>query len=200
MATQPSFVFLDQQLAAFDAELQHSVGLNANESHKVATFVSADVRFLPKDVKAEIEAASPVPLSARREELIAFQAWNDFAQSITANPAITRAQVITQNYVCFSYLKDACFEVIVRKSAADSVAARCSRFLTTGSVRDFRNAFSHANWCYNANFTGLKCWVLEDARRRDGKLREFVVTQNELTFWQALARGVAYATYEQLCS
>lgn len=190
---------LDNQLAAFDAELQRSVRLNAEESRKVATLVSADVRFLPNDVKAEIKAASPVPLSARREELIAFQAWNDLARSIKASPAVTRAQVIVQNYVCFSYLKDACFDVVARKATADSVAARCSRFLTTGPVRDFRNAFSHANWCYSADFTGLKCWVLEDARRRDGQLREFAVSQQELTFWQALARGVAYATYEQLC-
>ena len=191
--------YLDQQLAAFDSDLHRSVGLNSDESHKVATLVSADVRFLPKAVKAEIEAASPVPLTSRRDELIAFQAWTDFARTAMANPAITRAQVIVQNYVCFSYLKDACFDVVARKAAADSVAARCSRFLTTGPVRDFRNAFSHANWCYNANFTGLKCWVLEDARRRHGSLREFAVSQKELTFWQALARGVAYATYEQLC-
>jgi len=80
---------LDRQLAAFDAELQRSVGLNTDESHKVATLVSADVRFLPKDVKAEIEAASPVPLPARRNELVAFQAWNDLARSIKSNPAVT---------------------------------------------------------------------------------------------------------------
>lgn len=190
---------LDRQLASFSTDLQRLVGLTADESQKVATLVSADVRFLPKDVKAEIEAVSPVPLLARRDELVAFQAWNDFARSVKANPAITRAQVIVQNYVCFSYLKDACFDVVARKAAADSVAARCSRFLTTGPVRDFRNAFSHANWCYKSDFTGLKCWVLEDARRRDSRLREFGVSQNELSFWQSLARGVAYATYEQLC-
>jgi hypothetical protein len=190
---------LDRQLSAFSDDLQRLVGLTADESQKVTTLVSADVRFLPREVKAEIWAASPVPLSARRDELIAFQAWNDFAHSVKANPAITRAQVIVQNYVCFSYLKDACFDVIARKAAADSVAARCSRFLTTGPVRDFRNAFSHANWHYKPDFTGLKCWVLEDARRRDGQLREFAVSQPELNFWQALARSVAYATYEQLC-
>jgi hypothetical protein len=66
---------LDRQLASFAADLQRTVGLNSEESQKVATLVSADVRFLPTEVKAEIEAASPVPLAARREELIAFQAW-----------------------------------------------------------------------------------------------------------------------------
>lgn len=189
---------LDQQLAAFDGDLQRLVGLNPDESHKVATFVAADVRFLPKEVKAEIEAASSVPIRARRDELVAFQAWQDFARSVKGNPAVTRAQVIVQNYVCFTYLKDACFEIVAQKAVPSSVAARCSRFLITGSVRDFRNAFSHANWTYNADFSGLKCWVLVDARNRNGPMREFAVSQAELNFWQALARGVAYATYEQL--
>src|SRR3990167_9328868 len=108
---------LDRQLSAFTDELKRLVGLTADESQNVATLVAADVRFLPKEVKAEIETASPVPLSARRDELVAFQAWNDIARSVKANPAVTRAQVIVQNYVCFSYLKDACFEVVARKAA-----------------------------------------------------------------------------------
>ena len=58
--------------------------------------------------------------------------------------------------------------------------------------------FSHANWLYNTTFTGLKCWVLEDAHNRSGPMRCFQVSQSELDFWQALSRGVAYSTYEQL--
>lgn len=61
---------LDQQLAAFEGDLQRLVGLNTEESRKVATLVAADVRFLPMEVKAQIEAASSVPLKARRDELL----------------------------------------------------------------------------------------------------------------------------------
>lgn len=189
---------LDRQIAAFRDRLCNEVGLNQEDATKVATLVAADIRFLPLEAKAEIKAASPVPLSARLEELIAFQSWSDFSTSIRSNPAITRASVIVQNYICFVYLKDACFEVVAKRAASGSVAARSAEYLSRGVVRDFRNAFSHANWRYNATFTGLECWVLEDARNRSGPIRHFEVSQADLNFWQALSRGVAYATYEQL--
>ncbi len=189
---------LDEQLAQYEGELRRGVGLSADECRKVATLVAADVRFLPNEVKEEIRTASPVPLKARYDELIAFQAWNDFAVSIKSRPEVTRAQVIVQNYVCFGYLKDACFEVVASKAKPGSVAERCTKFLTTGTVRDFRNAFSHANWCYKADYSGLDCWVLEDARTKSGVLRSFAVSQQDLNFWQALSRAVAYATYEQV--
>ena len=101
---------LDQQLAAYESELRRDVSLQPDECGKVATLVAADIRFLPSEVKDEIRAASPVPLRARYDELIAFQAWNDFASSIRARPEVTRAQVIVQNYICFGYLKDAGME------------------------------------------------------------------------------------------
>lgn len=178
--------------------LQQEVGLNVEESKKVATLVAADVRFLPTTVKAEFASASPVPLTARLEELTAFQAWSDYASSIRARPEITRAQVVAQNYICFVYLKDACFEVIARHASQGSVAGRCAAYLSRGAVRDFRNAFSHANWCYSKDFSGLECWVLEDVRSHSGKMRHFNVSQDDMNFWQTLSRDVAYATYEQL--
>lgn len=189
---------LDRQLAAFRERLISDVGLTVDEAGKVATLVAADIRFLPVEAKTEIKAASPVPVSARFEELVAFQSWSDFAASVKSNPAITRASVVVQNYICLVYLKDACFEVVAKRAASGSVAARAAAYLSRGVVRDFRNAFSHANWCYNTSFTGLECWVLEDSRNRSGPMRHFEVSQADIDFWQALSRGVAYATYEQL--
>jgi hypothetical protein len=189
---------LDKQLAAFKSQLEEQVGLTPEESTKVATLVAADVRFLSPAVKAKIVAASPVPLGLRLDELVAFQKWSELASTIQGNPAVTRAQVIVQNYICFVYLKDACFEVLAQHAPNGSVAARCAGFLSGGVVRDFRNAFSHANWCYNTDFSGLQCWVLQDARRKNGPMHHFEVFQQDLDFWQALSRSVAYATYEQL--
>ena len=189
---------LNRQLVAYRDRLCSDVGLNSDEASKVATLVAADIRFLSPEVKAEIKAASPVPISARLDELVAFQAWMDLASSIPKQPAITRTQVVVQNYVCFVYLKEACFEVVAKRAAPNSVAARCSNYLSRGAVRDFCNAFSHANWQYNSTFKGLECWVLEDARNRSGPMRRFNVSQADLNFWQALSRGVAYAGYEQL--
>lgn len=189
---------LDRQLAVHRERLCREVGLSPEEASKVATLVAADVRFLSVDAKGEIKAASPIPLSARFEELVAFQAWSEFATAVRNNAAITRASVVVQNYICFVYLKDACFEVIAKRTQIGSVASRAAEYLSRGVVRDFRNAFSHANWSYNQSFTGLECWVLEDPRGRSSAMRHFEVSQADLTFWQALSRGVAYAAYEQL--
>jgi hypothetical protein len=136
---------LDQQLAPFQDRLCREVGLTSQEASKVTTLVAADIRFLPPEAKAEIKMASPVPLSARLDELIAFQLWSDFATSVKNNPGISRASVVVQNYICFVYLKDACFEVIAKRAVPASVAARASAYLSRGALRDFRNAFSHAN-------------------------------------------------------
>lgn len=190
--------YLDRQISKFGKKLKNEVELTTKESLKVATLVAADVRFLPPKVKAEIVAASPVPIAARLEELIVFQNWSELASSITQTPTVTRAQVIVQNYICFVYLKDACFEILHKRAIHGSVAFRCAGYLSQGSVRDFRNAFSHANWCYKSDFSGLECWVLRDFRRKDGSMRKFEVSQQDLNFWQTLSRGVAYATYEQL--
>ena len=189
---------LDKQLAMFSSRLCTEVGLKSEEASKLATLVAADIRFLPVETKQEVRAASPVSLSDRLDELVAFQAWSDFAHSSRKNPAIIRASVVVQNYICFVYLKDACFEVVAKRAPAGSVAARCAEYLSRGAVRDFRNAFSHANWRYNSTFSGLECWVLEDPRSKSGTMRHFEVPQEDLNFWQALSRGVAYATYEQL--
>ena len=126
--TVATWSVLNKQLRAFGIRLRNDVGLTERESGRVASLVAADVRFLPSAVKAEIRATSPVPISARLDELIAFQSWMELASSLTGHAEVTRAQVITQNYICFVYLKDACFEVLNRRCAKDSLAARCGSY------------------------------------------------------------------------
>ena len=155
--------------------------------------------FWPQTRRPEL-LLTPVPLKARFDELVAFQDFMDGVRRATPRPAMSRAQVITQNYVCFVYLKDACFEALADEVATGSVTKRCATFLSTGAVRDFRNAFAHANWQYTVNSRGLKCWVRRDARNGLSPMREFVVSQEQLDFWQCLSRGVAYAAFHHFAS
>ena len=189
---------LNRQLAVHSNRLLRDVGLTDDEASKVATLVAREIHGLSPDAKGRIEEASPVPISARWDELIVFQAWMDLDRSRPKHRTIVRTQVLIQNYICFIYLKDACFEVISKQATPKSVAARCAKHLSRGAVRDFRNAFAHGNWHYNATFSGLECWVPQKARNRSTRLKHFVVSQDDLTFWQALSRAVAYATYLQL--
>jgi hypothetical protein len=189
---------LNDQVAVHRKRLLTDVGLTADEVSKVASLVATDIHSLSAEAKAEIKAASPVQISARINELRVFQAWMDLTHSLPQHPITVRTRVLVQNYICVVYLKDACFEVISKQAARKSVAARCAKYLSRGAIRDFRNAFSHANWQYNSTYSGLECWVSKDADNKLGRLKHFYVSQDDLAFWHALSRGVAYATYLQL--
>ncbi len=187
---------LDEQMKAFTPALTSDVGLREDEAGKLATTIAAEVRFLDPPSRAAVLAASPVPVEARLGELVAFQAWMDLASS-AGNPAVVRAQVIVQNYVCFVYLSEACFRALRKVSRAGSVTRRCCRYLTDNPVRAFRNAVAHSNWTYAPDFSGLVFWARKGNDPVEA-LSRFDVSQERLTFWQALSRSVAYAAYTSL--
>ena len=159
--------------------------------------MAAEVRFLNHSAKETVLAASPVPLANRLEELISFQAWMDLSSKIVANPAISRAQVIVQNYICFVYLSEACFRALRKVAPPGSLTRRCCQFLTDNPTRAFRNAIAHSNWTYLPDFSGLIFWSKKGSDP-DEPLSRFEVMQEDLNFWQALSRAVAYSAYTTL--
>ncbi|MCM2358949.1 MAG: hypothetical protein NDI77_12425 [Geobacteraceae bacterium] len=121
----------------------------------------------------------------------------DFANSIQGNPYVTRAQVITQNYICFVYLGDALFKHLKAVLPPPLVTGRCCRFLLNNPIRAFRNAVAHSNWRYKRDFSGLEFWARKGSGP-DEPLERFEVLQDELTYWQSLSRCVGYAAYMAL--
>lgn len=192
-----NYRILDRQIKAFSPKLKVEVRLSDAETDKVTTLVAAEVRFLDPDSKSEVLAASPVPLNNRIEELIAFQAWMDLASGISTNPAVARAQVIVQNYVCFVYLGEACFRALKKVAPSGSVTRRCCKYLTENPIRAFRNAIAHSNWAYREDFAGLVFWARKGDNPKE-PLSRFEVLHEDLTFWQSLSRAVAYAAYTNL--
>jgi hypothetical protein len=192
-----NYRILDKQVKVFSRELKNNIGLDDTEIGKVATLIAAEVRFLNPSSKSEVLSSSPVPLDSRVEELLAFQAWMDFVSSIKANPTITRAQVIVQNYICFVYLSEACFRALRKVSPPESVTRRCCKYLTDNPLRAFRNSIAHSNWIYRDDFSGLVFWARKGDDPKEPMSR-FEVSQSELNFWQCLSRVVAYAAYTSL--
>lgn len=188
---------IDAQMKSFAARLTSEVKLKPEAAVKLATTIAADVRFLSPEQKAKIKAASPVPLADRLAELKAFQGWMDQAHLIRNNPFVTRAQVLTQNYVCFVYLPEACFRILAKACPNGSAAKKCAQFLSNNPVRAFRNAVAHANWTYRADYEALVYWARKGSDPEE-PLEEFEVDQEDLLFWQALSRCVAYAAYSNL--
>lgn len=180
---------LDVQMKVFAARLIADVGLREDETGKVATTIAAETRWLDAPSRARVLAASPVPIEARLAELRAFQAWMDLATGV-GDPAVVRAQVIIQNYVCFVYLSEACFRALRKVSSVASVTHRCCQFLDDNPVRAFRNAIAHSNWMYAGDFSGLVFWARKGNDTGEAPSR-FDLSQEQLTFWQALeVRGV----------
>jgi len=185
---------LDRQMRSFVPRLVAEVGVSDEIAGRLATTIAADVRFLSPEDKASIRNASPV---RRLAELVAFQAWMDQAAKIRRNPVVTRAQVLTQNYVCFVYLPESCFRVLAKAAPSGSATRRCARFLSDNPVRAFRNAIAHANWTYRSDFGAIAYWARKGGDP-DEPVTRFEVEQGELGFWQALARCVAYAAFSNL--
>ena len=190
--------YLDKQLREWSGKLQSEVKISAEDSCKLATAISKDVRLLIPEIKEEIERASPVPILARHEELTAFQSWMDIVHSsYSSTPPVVRAQLIVQNYICFVYLNESCFSILKKHLPDGSASKKCCSFLVSNPVRAFRNALAHSNWCYKDDFSGLRYWSRKGAEQ-DEPLSDFEVSSGDLNFWQTLSRGVAYAAYEQL--
>lgn len=183
---------LDLQMRRWTARLRDDLLIVPGESERLATAISDEVHSRKADLRRVLDTSEVVPFRARLDELRAFQLWMDTARSGPSDPAIVRAQVITQNYICFVYLGDALFWGLRRVMAGRTSTHKCADYLVQGQVRDFRNAIAHANWRYADNFRGLECWVRR-GRSRDAPLEHFHVPQVELDFWQALARCTAYA-------
>jgi hypothetical protein len=92
---------LDAQMRQYSPRLRDDLRIEAAASNHLATTVAQECAALPSDALADIREQDVVGLHMRLEELIAFQAFMDLAHSIPSHPAVVRAQVITQNYICF---------------------------------------------------------------------------------------------------
>lgn len=188
---------VNEQLREYLPELTTQLGLSTEVASKLATHISADVRFLSTDKKNQIRTASPVPIQDRLQELYAFQGWMELASEIKGDPRITRAQAVTQNYICFVYLSEACFRVLSRVSAPGSAAKKCAKYLSDNPIRAFRNAIAHSNWTYRSDFRAIVYWARKGSDPSD-PIERFEVDEKTLNFWQKLSRCVAYAAFVNL--
>jgi len=185
---------LNSQMLRWAPRLINDLNLDLQEANKISTVIFNEVSTLSTDTRKELILSSPILPKDRIDELLAFQGWMDFASSIKRNPFITRAQVITQNYICFVYLGDALFKALKAALPSPKVTGRCCRFLLNNPVRAFRNAIAHSNWKYLPDFSGIEFWSKKGSDP-DEPLVRFEVSQNDLNYWQALARCTAYSAF-----
>ncbi len=187
---------LDDQMRSYSPFLRDEFRIGPPESNTLASTIAKEIRALPEEALQSFLSSETVQPSDRLDELVGFQSFMDLAQANPGHPGLTRAQVITQNYISFVYLGDACFKTLRKSAPSSSVTKRCCQFLTDNPVRAFRNAVAHANWKYKPDFSGLIFWSRKGNDISE-TLTRFEVSQDDLGFWQALARCVAYVAYSE---
>ena len=185
---------LNEQMRKWSSRLRDDLNLLPSESNRLASTIASEVAALPPDAKQRVRDASLIPLAARWEEVKAFQNWMDLVRVSSPHPAVVRAQVIVQNYFCFVYLGESCFKVLCKELPARPATKKCCKFLTDSPVRAFRNAIAHSNRQYLPDFSGLEFWAKKGSDLAEQPQR-FIVLQQDLAFWQMLARCTAYASY-----
>jgi|GEM_PF-618136 len=189
-----SWSHIDQQMRSFAPYLRDQFRISPPQSNHLASEIADELRKLPIEVLNSIASADPVGVQARLDELRGFQMFMDVVNTTELHPALIRAQVITQNYICFVYLGDACFKALRKAVPSDSVTRMCCQFLIDNPVRALRNALAHANWTYCDDHSGLVFWARKGSCPSE-TLERFEVNQNDLNFWQALSRCIAYVAY-----
>lgn len=191
---------LNIQLSQFRRYLKAEVGIPDEYITKVGSTIKKELNHLTQSQLEDITTHSPVGLRNRYDELVAFQRMMDYIKVNQVNePGLIRSQVITQNYICFVYLKDSYFKTLQNITTQDTITHRCTKFLTSARIRKFRNSIAHGNWHYKADFSGLEFWDYLNGRKENG-YEKFEVQQEELDFWQTLSRVVAYASIETINS
>jgi hypothetical protein len=211
--------YLDKQMQQWSTRLPDDLRIGPPESNQVATTIAREVAGLPDEAKQRVKDASQIPLAIRIEELKAFQGFMDLLRGSGPHPVVTRAQVAYQNYICFVYLGESCFNVLKKELPSGSAGKKCCRFLWDNPVRAFRNAVAHSNWRYLPDFSGLEYWARKGSDAKTvracprcnqefetplkepepiGPMVRFEVLQQDLSFWQALARCTGYASFLSL--
>ncbi len=185
----------DNQLYQFKNRLIKEVKISEQNVDRVASIISDEIRKNKSTLLSKMEEVTPIKIKTRIEELSSFQEMMDTLNNMTPRPEIVRSQVITQNYICFVYLKDTLFDVLKQNAENGSTLKKCTKFLLNNPVRAFRNSIAHGNWKYKDDFSGLEFWAYKGSPTDDEQMTKFQVSQDELNFWQTLSRCVGYTSY-----
>ena len=125
---------LDEQFQNWSPRLRDDLRIGAKESNKLATTIALELSQIPEEKAKEVRGGSVIPFEDRIKELTAFQAFMDYVHRATdPRPAIVRAQVILQNYVCFVYLGE-CFKTLRALLPTETTTRKCCAFLTDNPV------------------------------------------------------------------
>jgi hypothetical protein len=181
----PALPHLDRQVRVFETRLGLDVPVSAN-GH-LPSSVYREVAALGEEAHNLLRVELAIPPETYLEEMTAFQGWMDLARANQTNPFIARAQVVTQLYFGFVWLRDSLLTPL-SKIVPDGITTSILRFFGKDTDRwTLRNAVAHGRWKYASDFAGLECW--------DGipPTKYLFVAADDLEAWQTLSRATIIA-------
>lgn len=189
-ALRDSHVFrdLDRDLAAHAGVLTSELSIDDSACGRVASILANEMASLGAGILEILADGEPVDFKLRCDELSACHGFENATRSLNV-PEVVRFRALVQNYMCSVYIKEAWLDRLRASAPPNSVLRACTAYLTTGKVRAFRNAMSHARWQHMADFR-IVYWD----RAQPSKampLLTYGVAANELKFWQTLTWVVA---------
>ena len=178
--------------------LRDDLGVLPPESNTLFSVIAKEVGALAPEAKERVKSASPISVAARLQQLGTFNEWMIlFHGSSSPSAAMAHAQVITNLYISFVYLSEACFKVLLKELPTGSTLKKCCKFLTDNLVCALRNAVAHSNWHYLPDLSGFEFWAKKGSDPKELPSR-FEVSQHDISFWQSLALCSGYASYHAL--
>jgi hypothetical protein len=196
--TKSDWDHFDKQMLRWSSHLSKDVKIVEGHTNKIASIIAQEIDAISIESKRQIidRISEPISIQDRFDELVAFQGWMDIACNLR-DPYVTRAQVVVQNYMCFVYLGESCFKILKQYVVPGGVAKKCCNFLINNPVRSFRNAIAHSNWKYSDDFSSI-IYYAKKGHLASEPMTKWEVSQNDLAFWQALARCTAYVAFSIL--
>jgi len=185
---------LDKQIYYWKNHLNREIKIPLEYCSCLASAIKNEINTLKPEEKSKLIDSNPIDLKIRIEELQAFQVMMETFNKMKPRPELVRTQVISQNYICFVYLKDTLFELLKKTMPTPSITKNCCKYLLNNPVRAFRNSIAHGNWKYKDDFSGIEFWAYK-GDPNENPMDKWTVSHMDLSFWQALSRLIAYVTF-----
>ncbi len=177
---------LNSQLLVWREKLISELRIKADSVDSILTDLTTEVRSIAPNLLTEL-SSDPVGLKNKANTLKTLQHTADVAEAGVC-------QVIANNYACFVFLKESFWSALKQESEVGTILKKCSKFLLSKPVREFRAAVITGDWVISGDSSEVEFWAHKGDWRNDS-IEKQELDIADLIFWQTLSLTVAYVTY-----
>ncbi|MDV6373336.1 hypothetical protein [Deinococcus arenicola] len=180
-----SWTQMDMSLAEYADDLK-GIGVPDEFLHRIATSVRHEILSLDADIlKAKFSARYPDAASVYDQIIYNWTFSGSHQDEIDSDVAVNQTAVLAANYLYFIYAQDTYLQAIANVSPKRGPSHPIAKFLTTGEVWGFRNAFAHGEWCYVGEKNSMDIQYIHRVKG----IEEFrLISPRKLHLWHLLSK------------